>query len=101
MDFVTSLPSIQGGYDSIIVVVDYLTKVAHLIPIKKTFFASNIARIFIKEIFHLHGLPKRVVSNRDAKLTSNFWTSLESKALELSLVLALSITLKPMAKWRG
>ena len=76
MDFVTSLPSVQGGYDSIMVVVNYLTKVAHLIPVKKTFSASNIARIFIKEIFHLHGLPKRIVSDRDAKFTSNFWTSL-------------------------
>ena len=58
------------------VVVDYLTKVAHLIPVKKNFTASDIARIFIKEIFRLHGLPKRIVSDRDAKFTSNFWTSL-------------------------
>ena len=58
------------------VVVDYLTNVAHLILVKKTFFASDIAKIFIKEIFCLHGLPKRIVSDRDAKFTSNFWTSL-------------------------
>ena len=76
MDFVTSLPLVQGGYDSIMVVVDYLTKVAHLIPVKKTFTASDIARIFIKEIFRLHGLPRRIVSDRDAKFTSNFWVSL-------------------------
>ena len=76
MDFVTSLPIVQGGYDSIMVVVDYLTKVAHLIPVKKNFSTSDIARIFIKEIFCLHGLPKRIVSDRDAKFTSNFWTSL-------------------------
>ena len=76
MDFVTSLPPVQGGYDSIMVVVNYLTKVAHLIPVKKTFSASDIARIFIKEIFRLHGVPKRIVSDRDAKFTSNFWTSL-------------------------
>ena len=84
MDFVTSLPTVQGGYDSIMVVVDYLTKLAHLIPIKKNFFASDIARIFIKEIFCLHGLPKRIVSDRDAKFTSNFWTSL-FKGIETQL----------------
>ena len=58
MDFVTSLPPIQGGYDSIMVVVDYLTKVAHLIPFKKTFSTLDIAIIFIKEFSLLHGLPK-------------------------------------------
>ena len=69
MDFVTSLPTIQGGCDSIMVVVDYLTKVAHLIPIKKTISALDITRIFIKEILCLHGLPKRIVTERDAKYT--------------------------------
>ena len=76
MDFVTSLPTVQGGYDSIMVVVDYLTKVAHLILVKKNFSALDITRIFIKEIFCLHGLPKRIVNDRGAKFTSNFWTSL-------------------------
>ena len=72
MDFVSNLPSIQGDYDSIMVAVDYLTKVAHLIPIKKTFFALDIVKVLIKEIFCLHGLPKRIVNDRDAKFTSNF-----------------------------
>ena len=76
MDFVTGLPSTQGGYNSIMVIVDLLTKVSHLIPVKTTYTASDIARLFIKEIFRLHGLPKRIVSDRDAKFTSKFWTSL-------------------------
>ena len=76
MDFVTGLPTIQGGYDSIMVVVDMLTKVSHLIPVKVSYKASDIARIFIKEVFRLHGLPKRIVSDRDAKFTSKFWRSL-------------------------
>jgi hypothetical protein len=76
MDFVTSLPTVQGGYDSIMVVVDLLTKVAHIIPVKKTYKASDIARLFVKEIFRLHGLPKRIVSDRDTDFTSKFWTSL-------------------------
>ena len=76
MDFVTGLPTVQGGYDSIMVIVDMLTKVAHLIPVKTTYTIADIARIFIKEVFRIHGLPKRIVSDRDAKFTSKFWTSL-------------------------
>ena len=48
MDFITRLPIVQGGYDSIMVIVDMLTKVAHLIPVKMTYTAVDIARIFIK-----------------------------------------------------
>ncbi|MCO5575354.1 hypothetical protein L7F22_029154 [Adiantum nelumboides] len=75
MDFVTGLPTV-AGYDSVYIVVAMLTKVAHLIPVKTTYTASDIIRVFIKEIFRLHGLPKTIVSDRDAKFTSKFWTSL-------------------------
>ena len=50
MDFVARLPTVSGGYDSIFVVIDKLTKVAHLLPIKKTFSVIDIAKVFIKEI---------------------------------------------------
>lgn len=76
MDFVTGLPTVQGGYDSIMVVVDMLTKVSHLLPVKTTYTATDISRIFVKEIFRLHGLPKRIISDRDAKFTSKFWKAL-------------------------
>ena len=56
--------------------LDMLTKVSYLIPVKVTYTASDIARIFVKEIFRIHGLPKRIVSDRDAKFTSKLWTSL-------------------------
>ncbi|MCO5585915.1 hypothetical protein L7F22_039849 [Adiantum nelumboides] len=75
MDFVTGLSTV-AGYDSVYVVVDMLPKVAHLMPVKTTYIASDISRVSIKEIFRLHALPKRIVSNRDAKFTSKFWTSL-------------------------
>ena len=76
MDFITGLPTVQGGYDSIMVVVDMLTKVSHLILVKTSYTASDVARVFVKEIYRIHGLPKRIVSDRDAKFTSKFWTSL-------------------------
>ena len=54
------------------VVVDKLSKAAHFIPIKSTYKVVNIAYIFMKEIFKLHGVPKVIVSDRDAKFTGNF-----------------------------
>ena len=54
------------------VVVEKLSKVAHFIPVKYTYKVVNIAYIFKKEIFRLHGVLKVVVSDRDAKFTGNF-----------------------------
>jgi len=53
-----------------------LTKASHLILVKTTHKASNIADIFIKEVSRLHGVPKTIVSYRDPKFTSNFWKGL-------------------------
>jgi hypothetical protein len=78
MDFITGLPTTKKKNDSIMVVVDKLSKVAHFIPIKLTHKAINIANIFMKEIFRMHGLPKAIISDRDTKFTSNFWKTLFS-----------------------
>ena len=63
-------------HDSIMVVVEKLTKKAHFIPVKSTHTTKDIAKIFMKEIFKLHGLPKAIVFDRDVKFTSNFWKEL-------------------------
>ena len=76
MDFITGLPMTWRQHDSIMVVVDKLTKAAHFIPVKSTYETGDIAKIFMKEIFKLHGLPKAIVSDRDVKFTSNFWKGL-------------------------
>ena len=55
------------------VVVDKLSKSAHFISVKSTHKVADIAEIFLKEIFRLHGVPKIVISNKDVKFTSNFW----------------------------
>ena len=73
MDFITKLPTTRGNFDTIFVVVDRLTKMAHFFPMKKTDTALHVARLFVKEIFRLHGMPKSIVSDRDSKFTSNFW----------------------------
>ena len=76
MNFITRLPTVQGGYDSIMVVVDMVTKVSHLITVKTSYTTSDVARVFVKEIYRIHELPKRIVNDHDAKFTSKFWTSL-------------------------
>ena len=58
------------------VVVDKLSKEAQFIPIKTTYKAANIADIFLKQIFRLHGIPKAIISDIDPKFTCNFWKSL-------------------------
>ena len=71
LDFITGLPRNQNLNDSIMVVVDKLNKAAHFIPVKTTYKATNIADIFMKKIFRLHGILKVIISNRDPKFTSN------------------------------
>jgi hypothetical protein len=61
MDFVTRLPRTQKGNDSIWVIIDRLTKVAHFIPVKTTFGGSTLARIYHKEIVKLHGIPRKSI----------------------------------------
>jgi transposase InsO family protein len=58
------------------VVIDKISRYAHFIPVKSTFKSINIAKIFMKEIFRLHSIPKIVISDRDVKFTSAFWKEL-------------------------
>jgi hypothetical protein len=64
MDFVIGLPRTQKGNDSIWVIIDRLTKVAHFIPVKTIFGGATLARIYLKEIVRLHGIPQKMVSDR-------------------------------------
>ena len=66
------LPTNHNLNDSIMVVVDKLSKESHFIPVKTTYKAANIADIFLKQFFQLHGIPKVIISNRDPKFTGNF-----------------------------
>ena len=76
MDFITGLPRTQSGYDSIWVVVDRLTKVAHFIPVKTTYTSAKLAKIYMTRIVCLHGVSRSIVSERGTQFTSKFWKQL-------------------------
>jgi len=76
MDFITNFPKTIKKHDAIMVLVDKLSKTSHFIPIKSTFKAIDVANIFMKEIFRLHGFPKTIILDRDGKFTLSFWKSL-------------------------
>ena len=76
MDFILGLPKTKSGYDSILTVVDKLSKRAHFLKTRSTADARDTAHLFINEIFKLHGLPKAIISDRDSKFTSKFWQSI-------------------------
>jgi hypothetical protein len=76
MDFITDLPVTPNGNDTIITVVDRLTKMAHFIPAKSPLPAKEVAKLFFSNVFRLHGMPKGIVSDRDPRFTGNFWKAL-------------------------
>jgi hypothetical protein len=75
MDFIVQLPLTDEGYDALMVVVDRLSKMMHCIPMHTTDTAEDVARIYLSEIFRLHGLPRTIVSDRDSKF-ARFWRAL-------------------------
>ncbi|WVZ52824.1 hypothetical protein U9M48_003844 [Paspalum notatum var. saurae] len=64
------------SYNSIWVVVDRLTKVANFIPVNTTYSGARLAELYISRIVCLHGVPKRIISDRGSQFTSRFWEQL-------------------------
>ena len=106
MNFVVGLPKTMGKYDSIWVIVDRLTKSAHFIPVKVTYNAEKLAKLYISEIVRLHGVPLSIISDRGTQFTSKFWKTLHAELgtrLDLSTrsILRSMVSLRERFKcWR-
>ena len=77
MDFFIGLPRTRRQHDSIRVIVDRLTKSAHFLPISNVDPLDKLAQLYVEEIVRLHGVPISIVSDRDPRFTSRFWSSLQ------------------------
>jgi hypothetical protein len=77
MDFITDLPKSKswdnGVYDTILVVVDRLTKYAYFMPFLKNGNAQQLAKLVTERVFANHGTPQDIISDRDKLFLSNFW----------------------------
>ncbi|KAJ9546759.1 hypothetical protein OSB04_019302 [Centaurea solstitialis] len=92
MDLVTKLPKTSRQHDSIWVIVDRLTKSAHFLPVRESYSMEKWAQLYIDEIIARHGVPVKVISDRDSRFTSKFWKSMQR---ELGTRVSLSTAYHP------
>jgi hypothetical protein len=97
MDFIVGLPRTQSGYDSIWVIVDQLTKVAHFIPVKTTYSGPQLVELYMSRLDCLHGVPKKIVSTLDHNLLRSFGRGCMKPWIP-SYASVLLITLRPMVR---
>jgi hypothetical protein len=85
MDFIVGLPRTAKGYDSICVIIDRLTKIAHFLLVKTDHPVAVYAQLYIARILSLHGVPKTIVSDRGPQFVAKFWEALH-KSLDTKLL---------------
>lgn len=75
MDFIVGLPKVRG-FNTILVIVDRLSKYGNFLVVRHPYMAKDIAGIFIREVVKLYGFPWTIISNRDHVFMSTFWLEL-------------------------
>jgi len=88
-NLITDLPRSVDGFDSVITFVDKYTRMVHFIPCMKTITAAEYSNVFVSNVFKLHGMPDVIISDRDSKFTSAFWTEF-TQALQIRLNMSSS-----------
>jgi hypothetical protein len=76
MDFIVGLPRTVKGFDSIWVIMDRLTEIAHFLPVKTKYTVVAYVELYVARILSLHGVPKTIVSDRRPQFVSKFWEEL-------------------------
>ena len=92
IDFLTHFPRTQQKHDSVWVIVDRLTKLAHFLAVRMIFALERFCRLYIRHIVQLHGVPVSVVSDRDLRFTEHFWKSFKKA---MGTWLTMSTTFHP------
>jgi len=87
-EFITKLLLAQG-YDSILVVVDRLTKMVHFIPTIEKTLVKGLARLFRDNIWKLHGLPESIISDRRPQFAAGLMKEL-NKVLGIKSKLSMA-----------
>jgi len=75
MDFIEGLP-LSGHANCILVVVEKFSKFAHFLPLLRPFTTTSVAKVFLDNIYRLHGVPCHIISDRDRIFPSSFWLEL-------------------------
>jgi hypothetical protein len=77
MDFIVVFPNTSLRHDSIWVIVDWLTKSAHFLPMHTTYNVKKYAEVYLDQTVRLHGIPKMIISDRGAQFIARFWEQLQ------------------------
>ncbi|GKD36729.1 putative reverse transcriptase domain-containing protein [Tanacetum coccineum] len=73
MNFMTKLPRTSSWHDTILVIMDRLTKSAYFLPMREDYKIDRLARLYLNEIVSRHGVPISIISDRDSRFISRFW----------------------------
>jgi len=75
LDFIDGLPK-SKHFDTILVIIDKFSKYGHFLPLTHPYTASSVAKLFMDNVYKLHGMPQIIISDRDKIFTSNLWQEL-------------------------
>jgi len=99
IDFITKLSTTPSGYNAIVTIIDRLTKWAQFIPTtEEDLLVEAFAQLFINKSVHLHGMPTKVISDRDPRFVSTFWKQLMQL---LGTRLGMSTAYHPQMDWKS